>query len=181
MQITLTVNGTQHDLDIHPGELLRTALRRLRYFSVKHGDETGESGADAVLLTHTPDVPTSYRLLNSGVLLAAQANGASIITAEGLSPDRPITQSPDHPVTLSPLQSEFVACGAIQCGYCTPAQLLAAQKLLDENPNPSEGQVREAIAGVLCRCTGYTKPVQAVLRAAAQLRKVVRSATESRR
>lgn len=84
MQITLTVNGTQHDLTVHPGELLRTALRRLRYFSVKHGDETGESGADAVLLTHTPDAPTSYRLLNSGVMLAAQANGASIVTAEGL-------------------------------------------------------------------------------------------------
>ncbi|MCL4836054.1 MAG: molybdopterin-dependent oxidoreductase, partial [Caldilineaceae bacterium] len=67
-------------------------------------------------------------------------------------------------------QSQFVSCGAIQCGYCTPAQLLASQKLLDENPNPSEGQVREAIAGVLCRCTGYTKPVQAVLRAAAQIR-----------
>ncbi len=170
MQITLTVNGTQHDLTVHPGELLRTALRRLRYFSVKHGDETGESGADAVLLTHTPDAPTSYRLLNSGVLLAAQANGASIVTAEGLSPNQPVNQSPGHPVTLSPLQSEFVSCGAIQCGYCTPAQLLAAQKLLDENPNPSEGQVREAIAGVLCRCTGYTKPVQAVLRAAAQMR-----------
>ncbi len=195
MQITLTVNATQHDLTVHPGELLRTALRRLRYFSVKHGDETGESGADAVLLTHTPDAPTSYRLLNSGVLLAAQADGASIVTAEGLSDPHPHPTSPilgEEQIResveigslpqrsdrgragvgffLSPLQSQFVSCGAIQCGYCTPAQLLASQKLLDENPNPSEGQVREAIAGVLCRCTGYTKPVQAVLRAAAQMR-----------
>ncbi|MGB5051584.1 MAG: molybdopterin cofactor-binding domain-containing protein [Caldilineaceae bacterium] len=181
MQITLTVNGTQHDLIVHPGELLRTALRRLRYYSVKHGDETGESGADAVLLTHTPDAPTSYRLRNSGVMLAAQADGASIVTAEGLgSGDWGLgtgdweaasrSPIPDPRSLLSPLQSQFVSCGAIQCGYCTPAQLLAAQKLLDENPNPSEGQVREAIAGVLCRCTGYTKPVQAVLRAAAQIR-----------
>src|SRR5690606_2760689 len=71
---------------------------------------------------------------------------------------------------LHPLQAEFVACGAIQCGYCTPAQLLAAKRLLDTHPNPSEAEVREAMAGVLCRCTGYLKPVQAVLRAAARLR-----------
>ena len=162
MHITLTVNGTQHDLDVHPGELLRTALRRLRYLSVKHGDETGESGADAVLLTRTPDVATSYCLVNSGVLLAAQADGAFIVTAEGLSGPRD--------ADLHPLQAEFVACGAIQCGYCTPAQLLAAKRLLDDTLSPSEAQVREAIAGVLCRCTGYLKPVQAVLRAAARLR-----------
>ncbi|MCL4836197.1 MAG: hypothetical protein KJZ86_27405, partial [Caldilineaceae bacterium] len=125
MQITLTVNGTQHDLTVHPGELLRTALRRLRYFSVKHGDETGESGADAVLLTHTPDDPstgsgqrpTSYRLLNSGVMLAAQADGASIVTAEGLgSGDWGLgtgdweaasrSPIPDPRSLLSPLQSQ---------------------------------------------------------------------------
>ncbi len=171
MQIALTVNGTFHLVDVHPGELLRTALRRLRYYSVKHGDETGESGADAVLLTWTPEQPTSYRLVNSGVMLAAQADGASIITVEGLgdkATGAPISQSPNLP--LHPLQEQFIRCGAIQCGYCTPAQLLAAKKLLDENPAPTEAQVREAIAGVLCRCTGYLKPVQAILRAAAQLR-----------
>ncbi|HRW46073.1 MAG TPA: molybdopterin-dependent oxidoreductase, partial [Caldilinea sp.] len=162
MQIQLLVNGTDHAIEVHPGELLRTALRRLRYFSVKHGDETGESGADAVLLTRTPDDPHSYRLVNSGVMLAAQADGAAIVTAEGLSSPR------DH--DLHPLQEQFVTCGAIQCGFCTPAQLLAAKQLLDENPNPTEGEVRTALAGVLCRCTGYLKPVEAVLRAAAQLR-----------
>ncbi|HXF61618.1 MAG TPA: molybdopterin cofactor-binding domain-containing protein [Caldilineaceae bacterium] len=162
MQITLIVNGNHHTLEVHPGELLRTALRRLRYYSVKHGDETGATGADAVLLTYTPDQPDSYRLVNSGVMLAAQADGASILTVEGLSGPRDSD--------LHPLQAEFVACGAIQCGYCTPAQLLAAKKLLDTTPNPSEAEVREAIAGVLCRCTGYLKPVQAVLRAAARLR-----------
>ena len=70
--------------NVIPGELLRTALRRLRFFSLKHGDETGESGADAILFTRTPDDPTSYRLVNSGVLLTAQADGASVITLEGL-------------------------------------------------------------------------------------------------
>ncbi len=179
MHIRLTVNGTFHELDVHPGELLRTALRRLRYYSVKHGDETGDAGADAVLMTFSPEEPTSYRLINSGVMLAAQADGAAIITVEGLGgadgeAERraaPGHQSPaPDPRSLTPLQEQFVSCGAIQCGYCTPAQLLAAKKLLDENPNPSEDQVREAIAGVLCRCTGYAKPVQAILRAAAQMR-----------
>jgi putative selenate reductase molybdopterin-binding subunit len=164
MNINLTVNGTAHNLAVHPGELLRTALRHLRYYSVKHGDETGESGADAVLLTFTPEHPTSYRLINAGMMLAVQADGASIVTAEGLSPDHAISPS------LQPLQEQFVQCGAIQCGYCTPAQLLAAKKLLDEEPDPSEGQVREAIAGILCRCTGYVKPVQAILRTAARRR-----------
>ena len=162
MLVHFTVNGTDHSLEVHPGELLRTALRRLRYYSVKFGDEHALTGADAVLLTLTPDQPRSYRLVNSGGMLAVQADGAAIITAEGLSGPR------DH--ELHPLQEQFVTCGAIQCGYCTPAQLLAAKKLLDENPSPSEAQVREALAGVLCRCTGYVKPVEAVLRAAAQMR-----------
>ncbi|MEZ4639102.1 MAG: 2Fe-2S iron-sulfur cluster-binding protein [Caldilineaceae bacterium] len=180
MIINLTVNGTEHTLNVHAGELLRTALRRLRYYSVKHGDETGEAGADAVLLTFTPEQPTSYRLLNAGTMLAAQADGASIVTAEGLvtgdwgsgignrSAQATPPQSPvPDPRSLVPLQEQFVQCGAIQCGYGTPAQLLAAQKLLSENPDPTEAEVREAIAGVLCRCTGYLKPVQAILRTAA--------------
>jgi len=115
-----------------------------------------------VLLSHTPEQSRSYRLINSGVMLAAQADGASIVTVEGLSGPRD--------TELHLLQAQFVARGAIQCGYCTPAQLLAAKRLLDENPNPTEAQVREAIAGVLCRCTGYTKPVEAILAAAAQMR-----------
>ena len=162
MQVHFIVNGNDHSLDVHPGELLRTALRRLRYYSVKFGDEHALSGSDAVLLTLTPDQPRSYRLVNSGGMLAVQADGASIITAEGLSSPRDDD--------LHPLQEQFVSCGAIQCGYCTPAQLLAAKQLLDENPSPIEAEVREALAGVLCRCTGYLKPVEAVLRAAAQLR-----------
>ncbi len=162
MTISLIVNGQPYEIDVHAGELLRTALRRLRFYSVKHGDETGESGCDAVLLTHSPDDNHSYRLVNTGILLAAQADGAHIITVEGLSGPRD--------TELHPLQAEFIACGAIQCGYCTPSQLLAAKQLLDENPIPTEEEVREAISGVLCRCTGYVKPVEAIMRAAAQMR-----------
>ena len=164
--VSLTINGTLHRFDSQPGELLRTALRRLRFFSLKHGDETGESGSDALLFTRTPDSPTSYRLVNSGVLLASQADGASIVTLEGLE----IDEADRFNSPVSALQQQFIECGAIQCGYCTPAQILAAQDLLDTDPHPCEAAVRTAIAGVLCRCTGYVKPVQAILRAAAQLR-----------
>ena len=106
--------------------------------------------------------------INSCVMLAAQAEGHSIQTIEALG---------EHPeqgwkttAGLHPLQQAFVESGAIQCGYCTPAQILAAKELLERNPNPSEAEVREALSGVLCRCTGYLKPVQAVLRAAAVMR-----------
>ena len=171
--ITFTINGTLHRIECHPGELLRTALRRLRFFSLKHGDETGESGADAILFTRTPNDPTSYRLVNSGVLLTAQADGASVVTLEGLEDRSEESRGGSGKDLLSPrlsgLQQQFIECGAIQCGYCTPAQILAAQHLLDKEPHPSEAAVRTAIAGVLCRCTGYVKPVQAILRAAAQL------------
>ena len=152
MEITLTINGEARTLNVQAGERLLDVLRREAYFSVKHGCETGECGACAVLIDGKP--------VNSCVVLAAQMDGHSITTAEALG----------SPRELHPLQKAFIETGAIQCGYCTPAQLLAAKALLDENPNPTEGQVREALAGVLCRCTGYVKPVQAVLRAAAVMR-----------
>ena len=102
------------------------------------------------------------------LLLAAQAEGHMIVTIEALGehPDQGWKKTDG----LHPLQLAFVETGAIQCGYCTPAQILAAKALLDKNPNPTEAEVREAIAGVLCRCTGYAKPVQAILRAAAVMR-----------
>jgi len=160
MNITLTINTNKHDIDCAPSETLLSAVRRLGYYGVKFGDEQGLSGADTVLLDGKP--------INAGSMLAAQAEGHKIVTIEGLG------QHPEQGWKktdgLHPLQLAFVETGAIQCGYCTPAQILAAKALLDENLNPSEEQVREAIAGVLCRCTGYLKPVQAVLKAAAFLR-----------
>jgi len=160
MNLTLTINANKHEFDCAPSETLLSAIRRLGYYGVKFGDEQGLSGADTVLLNGRP--------VNAGSMLAAQAEGHNIVTIEGLGehPDQGWKKTEG----LHPLQQAFVESGAIQCGYCTPAQILAAKALLDANPNPSEEQVREAISGVLCRCTGYLKPVQAVLKAAARMR-----------
>jgi putative selenate reductase molybdopterin-binding subunit len=160
MNITLKINGIEHAVDLAPSISLLAALRGLGFYGIKFGDEQGLSGADTILLDGKP--------VNGGSMLAAQAEGHDIVTIEGLG---------EHPEQgwrktegLHPLQKAFVQSGAIQCGYCTPAQILAAKALLDKTPNPSEEQVRAAIAGVLCRCTGYLKPVQAVLKAAALIR-----------
>ena len=160
MNITLTINGITHEAEVSPNETLLVTLRGLGFQGVKFGDEQGLSGADTVLLDGVP--------VNAGSMLAAQAEGHKVVTIEGLG---------EHPEQgwkktggLHPLQQAFIETGAIQCGYCTPGQILAAKSLLEKNPNPSEAEVRGAIAGVLCRCTGYAKPVQAVLRAAAVMR-----------
>ncbi|HET9912719.1 MAG TPA: 2Fe-2S iron-sulfur cluster-binding protein, partial [Anaerolineales bacterium] len=160
MNLTLKINGLDHTIDAPVSTTLLAALRGLGFYGIKFGDEQGLSGADTVLLDGKP--------VNAGSMLAAQAEGHNIVTIEALG---------EHPEQgwkktegLHPLQQAFVESGAIQCGYCTPAQILAAKALLDKNPNPSEEQVRAAIAGVLCRCTGYLKPVQAVLKAAAVMR-----------
>ena len=160
MNTTLKINGIEYTIETAPSITLLAALRGLGFYGIKFGDEQGLSGADTVLLDGKP--------VNAGSMLATQAEGHNLVTIEGLG---------EHPEQgwrktegLHPLQQAFVESGAIQCGYCTPGQILAAKALLDKTPNPSEEQVREAIAGVLCRCTGYLKPVQAVLKAAAVMR-----------
>ncbi len=160
MKITLEINGSQLTVEAAAGDSLLDVLRRNGFYGAKYGCDTGECGACAVLIDGKP--------VNSCVYLAAQAAGHKIETIEGMG---------EHPAQgwkttggLHPIQQAFVESGAIQCGYCTPAQVLAARELLERNPNPSEAEVREALSGVLCRCTGYLKPVQAVLRAAAILR-----------
>ncbi len=160
MEVLLIVNGVEHQVKIAPGDTLLKVLRGLGYHSVKFGDEHGQTGVDTVLVDGKP--------VNAGLMLAAQAEGHVIATAEALGehPDQGWRKTDG----LHPLQRAFVESGAIQCGYCTPAQILAARHLLDRNPAPSEDEVRDALSGVLCRCTGYLKPVQAVLRAAAELR-----------
>ncbi len=160
MNLTLQINSISHDLETAPSETLFSILRRLGFHGVKFGDEHGLSGADTVLLDGKP--------VNAGLVLVAQAEGHKIVTVEALG-EHP-EQGWKRTSGLHPLQQAFVETGAIQCGYCTPAQLLAAKSLLDKNPNPTEVEVREAISGVLCRCTGYLKPVQAILRAAAVMR-----------
>src|SRR5512139_948294 len=167
MNLQLTINSEVNTFEVSPKDRLLDVLRRNGYFGVKHGCDDGSCGACAVLIDGAP--------INSCTLLAAQAEGKSITTIEGLGvtfdqPDAGPTHGWTGSVPLHPLQRAFVETGAIQCGYCTPAMILAAKSLLDRNPHPGESEVREVLSGVLCRCTGYAKPVQAVLRAAALMR-----------
>ena len=152
MNIHLILNGQPKQLTCAPDESLMSALRRAGVWSVKHGCETGECGACSVLM--------DGKLVPTCILLAAQVQGRSVVTVESLS-----TGAEMHPI-----QQAFAETGAIQCGYCTPAMILATKALLDQEKHPTEAQAREALSAALCRCTGYVKPVEAVLRAAAMLR-----------
>jgi aerobic-type carbon monoxide dehydrogenase small subunit (CoxS/CutS family) len=152
MPLCVTVNGEVRHWTIKPGDLLLDVLRREGYFGVKRGCERGECGACTVLLDGRP--------VTSCLLFAAQAEGREIVTVEGLA----------HNGTLDPLQEAFLDHGAVQCGFCSPGMLLSAKALLDRQPNPTEEDVREALAGNFCRCTGYRKPVEAVLAAAKRRR-----------
>lgn len=154
MNIHLTLNGVARTLACEPGETLLSVLRRNGVWSVKHGCETGECGACSVLL--------DGKLTPTCVMLAAQADGHALETVEALD------RGPG--AALHPIQQAFAETGAIQCGYCTPAMVLAARELLSKTLTPTEAEIRDALGGVLCRCTGYVKPVEAVQRAAAILR-----------
>ncbi len=160
MNINLSINGGSHRVEINPGDSLLKTLRELGYFGVKHGCETGECGACTVLLDSKP--------INACVFLSAQAEGHSLETIESVG-EHP-HQGWKNTAGLHPIQEAFVESGAIQCGFCTPAMILAAKQLLNKESNPSDADIREVFSGILCRCTGYKKPVQAVLRAAAALR-----------
>ncbi len=160
LDLTLTINGEEIQVQAQPGDSLFKVLRRLGFLGVKFGDEHGESGSDTVLLDGKP--------INSVLYLAAQAEGHEVETVESLGEPPDLAWKETR--GLHVLQQEFIKTGAIQCGYCTPGQLLAAKELINREPDPTEEEVRDAISGVLCRCTGYVKPVQAVLRAAARLR-----------
>jgi putative selenate reductase molybdopterin-binding subunit len=150
MELHLTVNGIPLNWSIAPGELLLDVLRRQGYLGVKRGCEKGECGACAVLVDGKP--------INSCMMFAAQAEGRQILTIEGVAVDG----------KLDPLQEAFLDHGAVQCGFCTPGMVISGKALLDRCPDPSEDQVREALAGHLCRCTGYRKPVDAILAAASK-------------
>jgi carbon-monoxide dehydrogenase small subunit len=149
--ITLNINGRTHEVALEPNATLLQALRGLGYTDVKNGCEKGDCGACAVLLDGEP--------VNSCLVLAWQAEGAEIVTDAGLG-------SLDDP---HPLQEAFADSGGAQCGYCTPGMIVSAKALLDRNPNPTEEEIREAIAGNLCRCTGYAQIVDAVKIAAERM------------
>jgi aerobic carbon-monoxide dehydrogenase small subunit len=150
MRIELTVNGDRREADVWAGESLLFALReRLGLPGSKNACEQGECGSCSVLL--------DAQLVCSCLVLAAQADGHDIVTVEGLSGEEG---------ELHPVQDAFVRAGAVQCGFCTPGLVVAAADLLRRSPRPSDDDIREALSGNLCRCTGYQKILEAVRLAA---------------
>ena len=144
-EIELIVNGELYQVVVKPSESLLHVIReRLGLIGTKNGCNVGECGACTVLIEGVP--------VRSCLVLAINAKGKKITTIEGLARGE----------ELHPLQKAFVNYGAIQCGFCTPGMILSSYALLNENPNPSEEEIKEAVAGNLCRCTGYTKILEAV-------------------
>lgn len=144
-QIRFTLNGEETDVSFAPYKTLLEVLREdLGHTGTKHGCELGECGACAVLLDGKPVL--------SCLVLALECDGREVLTVEGLSGEG----------KLHPLQDAFADTGAAQCGYCTPGILVTAKALLDANPHPSRDQIREALSGNLCRCTGYLQIFEAV-------------------
>lgn len=144
-QIRFTLNGEEVDVSFAPYKTLLEVLREdLGHTGTKHGCELGECGACAVVLAGKPVL--------SCLVLALECHGRQILTVEGLSGDG----------RLHPLQDAFADTGAAQCGYCTPGILVTAKALLDANPHPNREQIREALSGNLCRCTGYLQIFEAV-------------------
>jgi len=161
MKITITVNSVDKICHIQPGDTLLQVLRAEGYFGAKFGGcQQGECGACTVIMDGL--------LVHSCSILAAQCDGVNIETIEAVGEVE--NQGWKQTAGLSVLQQAFIDTGAIQCGYCTPAMILAASKLLEKEIKPTEEEIRAALSSVLCRCTGYVKPVEAVMRAAAILR-----------
>ena len=144
--VTLTVNGRPYEVAVEPRwTLLETVREELRLTGSKEGCGTGDCGACSMIV--------DGRLVTSCLMLAAQADGRDVVTIEGLA-----TNGKLHPV-----QQAFIDTGGVQCGFCTPGMIMAAKSLLDSNSSPTLEQVREGLAGNLCRCTGYAKIYEAVM------------------
>ncbi|HEX2851555.1 MAG TPA: (2Fe-2S)-binding protein [Acidimicrobiales bacterium] len=152
VQVSMTVNGTAHDDDVEPRLLLVHYIREvLGLTGTNIGCDTTSCGACTVLL--------NGESVKSCTVLAVQADGADITTIEGLAPS---------PEQMHPMQEAFRENHGLQCGYCTPGMVMASVSFLQENPNPTEAEVREGLEGNLCRCTGYHNIVKAVLACAAE-------------
>ncbi|MEV6006310.1 (2Fe-2S)-binding protein [Streptomyces sp. NPDC051976] len=158
MRVTFTVNGSPQEADdVWEGESLLYVLReRMGLPGSKNACEQGECGSCTVRLDGVP--------VCSCLVAAGQVQGREVVTVEGLA---------DEDGTLSTVQQAFVDAGAVQCGFCTPGLLVAADELLERNPEPSDGDIREALSGNLCRCTGYEKILDAVRLAAARTEEAV--------
>ncbi len=152
-QIRLIVNGKSYELSVAPWRTLLEVIREdLDITGTKEGCGLGECGACTVIM--------EGRTVNSCLVLAAEADGKQITTIEGLAEGG----------QLHPVQQAFVDHGGLQCGFCTPGMIMSATALLDENPTPSEDEIRRGIAGNLCRCTGYTKIFESIKAAAENMR-----------
>jgi carbon-monoxide dehydrogenase small subunit len=148
-KINVTVNGKDEQLVVPSNMTLMRMLREsLALTGTKNGCSAGECGACTVLLNREP--------VNSCMVLAAECDGAEIVTVEGLAGDK----------QLDPIQDAIIAAGGVQCGFCTPGILISSRALLDRIPNPSEEEIREALVGNLCRCTGYVRIIESVKAAA---------------
>jgi aerobic carbon-monoxide dehydrogenase small subunit len=151
--ISLTINGEKRQLSIDAYRSLLDVLRNEACLTgTKKGCDVGDCGACTIIMDGKP--------VNSCLVLGVEADGGEITTIEGLQP------SPGH---LHPLQDSFMRYGAAQCGFCTPGIIVMAKALLDENPNPTEAEIRFGLAGNICRCTGYTKIIEAIQAAALEL------------
>jgi carbon-monoxide dehydrogenase small subunit len=147
--VSLTINNDLYDLLIEPRKTLLAVLRdTIGLTGTKEGCSTGDCGACTVII--------DGKSVTSCLMLAVSANGKAITTIEGLSSDG----------SLHPLQQAFMDKGGYQCGFCTPGFIMASKAFLDENPNASEAEVRHALGGNICRCTGYTKIIEAAMSAA---------------
>lgn len=154
--IKINVNGEWKKAEVTPEDSLLKVLReRLGHTEVKEGCGKGDCGACAVLLNGKP--------VNACLTLALQADQQKVVTVKGIG-------TPDHP---HPLQESFVKKGAIQCGFCTAGMIISAKGLLDQNPKPSRDEIRKAISGNLCRCTGYKKIIEAIEEAAQKIRRTI--------
>jgi carbon-monoxide dehydrogenase small subunit len=146
MRVSVTVNGTEYVREVEPRLLLIHFLRDELGLTGSHwGCDTSNCGACVVWLNDTP--------VKSCTVLAVMADGSQVLTVEGLARDG----------ELDPVQQGFAACHGLQCGFCTPGMMLTARWLLDHNPHPTEEEIREAISGQICRCTGYQNIVRSVL------------------
>ena len=153
--VRFQVNGEQTTVHVEPTKTLLDVLREDLFLTgTKRGCDSGECGACTVIL--------NGQAVHSCLILAAELDGKDVLTIEGLSKDRK---------ELHPLQKAFIEKGAVQCGFCTPGLIMTAKALLDENPNPTEEEVRYGVSGNLCRCTGYSKIVEAILTAGEQIRR----------
>lgn len=153
--IHMVINGEGRDIEVCPNELLADVLReRLRLTGTKTGCEAGDCGACTVLINGKPTL--------SCLTLAIECHGKEILTIEGVGNAKK--------AELHPLQKAFVKYYGVQCGFCTPAMILTAKALLDENPNPNQNEIREAINGVICRCTGYIQIIESIQAAAEAIR-----------